>query len=51
MAYTVTGVTALFPKLTRRDLLPYGQAPYELLGHSLGSAVPAFVVVAPMIQE
>lgn len=48
MAYTVTGATALSPALTRRDLLPYGQAPYDLLAHFLGNAVPAFLVVAAL---
>jgi membrane protease YdiL (CAAX protease family) len=46
MAFFVTGVTALVPALTRRDLLPYGQAPYDLLGHLVGSAIPAFIVAA-----
>jgi membrane protease YdiL (CAAX protease family) len=30
--------------MTARDLLPYEQAPYDLLAHVLGSAVPAFIV-------
>jgi uncharacterized protein len=44
MAYVVTVATALSPALTRRDLLPYEQAPYDLAAHVLGSAVPAFFV-------
>ena len=46
MAYTVTVATALSPALTRRDLLPFGHAPYDLLAHILGSAVPAFIVTS-----
>ncbi|HWL64356.1 MAG TPA: type II CAAX endopeptidase family protein [Actinomycetota bacterium] len=45
MAYGVTVVVGLFPALTRRDLLPFDQAPYDWLGHFLGSALPAFIVV------
>ena len=46
MAYVVTVATALSPALTRRDLLPYEHAPYDLLAHVLGSAVPAFIVTS-----
>ena len=46
MAYVVTAATALSPALTRRDLLPYEHAPYDLLAHVLGSAVPAFIVTS-----
>jgi uncharacterized protein len=46
MVYVVTVATALAPVLTRRDLLPYEQAPYDLLAHVLGSAVPAFIVTS-----
>lgn len=48
MAYAVTALTSLSPTLTRRDLLPYGQAPYDLLAHLFGSAVPALVVVSAL---
>lgn len=48
MAFVVTGATWLWPALTRRDLLPYGHAPYDLLGHVVGSAVPAFIVTAAL---
>jgi membrane protease YdiL (CAAX protease family) len=46
MAYAVTVATALSPVLTRRDLLPYDHAPYDLIAHILGSAVPAFIVTS-----
>jgi hypothetical protein len=46
MAYVVTVATALSPALTRRDVLPYEHAPYDLLAHVLGSAVPAFIVTS-----
>ena len=46
MAYVVTVTTALSPVLTRRNLLPYEHAPYDLLAHFLGSAVPAFIVTS-----
>ena len=46
MVYVVNAVTALSPTLTRRDLLPYNQAPYDLLAHIFGIAVPAFIVTA-----
>jgi membrane protease YdiL (CAAX protease family) len=48
MAYVVTVATALSPALTRRDLLPYDHAPYDLLAHIVGSAVPAFIVTAAL---
>lgn len=44
MAYGITILVGLAPALTRRDLLPFDQAPYDWLGHFFGSAVPAFVV-------
>jgi uncharacterized protein len=44
MVYAVNIAVALPPALTRRDLLPFDQAPYDWLGHIFGSAVPAFVV-------
>lgn len=46
MVYIVSVSTALSPALTRRDLLPYDHAPYDLLAHILGSAVPAFIVTS-----
>jgi uncharacterized protein len=46
MVYTVNVAAALSSALTRRDLLPYGHAPYDLLAHILGSAVPAFIVTS-----
>ncbi len=46
MVYVVTAATALSPALTRRDLLPYENAPYDLLAHVVGSAVPAFIVTS-----
>ncbi|MGQ0848209.1 MAG: CPBP family intramembrane glutamic endopeptidase [Actinomycetota bacterium] len=46
MVYGVNVAVALPPALTRRDLLPFGQAPYDWLGHILGSALPAFLVMA-----
>ena len=48
MVYVVNVATALSPALTRRDLLPYGQAPYDLLAHLLGTAIPAFIVTAAL---
>jgi uncharacterized protein len=44
MVYAINIAVALPPALTRRDLLPFDQAPYDWLGHILGSAVPAFGV-------
>ena len=44
MVYAITTATALSPALIRRDLLPYNQAPYDLLAHIVGTAVPAFLV-------
>lgn len=46
MVYGVNIAVALPSTLTRRDLLPFGFAPYDLLGHIVGSALPAFLVVA-----
>lgn len=46
MVYVITTATSLSPALTRRDLLPYGQAPYDLLTHVVGTAIPAFIVTA-----
>jgi len=46
MVYTVNTAVALVPVLTRRDILPFGLAPYESLGPIFGVALPAFVVVA-----
>jgi uncharacterized protein len=46
MVYTVNTAVALSPLLTRRDILPFGLAPYDSLGHILGVALPAFIVVA-----
>jgi membrane protease YdiL (CAAX protease family) len=48
MVYTVNTAVALSPLLTRRDILPFGLAPYDSLGHILGVALPAFLVVAAM---
>jgi CAAX protease family protein len=44
MVYGVNLAVALSPALTRRDLLPFDQAPYDWLGHIFGSAGPAFIV-------
>jgi membrane protease YdiL (CAAX protease family) len=46
MVYAINIAVALPPILTRRDLLPFDQAPYDWLGHIVGSAVPAFLVTA-----
>lgn len=46
MVYGVNIAVALPSILTRRDLLPFDFAPYDLLGHVVGSALPAFLVVA-----
>jgi membrane protease YdiL (CAAX protease family) len=46
MVYTVNTAVALSPLLTRRDILPFGLAPYDSLGHIFGLALPAFIVVA-----
>jgi uncharacterized protein len=48
MVYTVNGAVALSPFLTRRDILPFGLAPYDSLGHIIGVALPAFIVVGAM---
>ena len=48
MVYTINTAGALSPLLTRRDILPFGLAPYDSLGHILGVALPAFLVVAAM---
>lgn len=48
MVYLVNVATALSPALTRRDLLPYSHAPYDLLAHIVGIAFPAFIVTAAM---
>jgi membrane protease YdiL (CAAX protease family) len=48
MVYAVNIAVALVPPLTRRDLLPFGQAPYDWLGHIVGCAVPAFVVMGAL---
>ena len=48
MVYTVNSAVALVPFLTRRDMLPFGLAPYDSLGHIFGVALPAFIVVAAM---
>jgi membrane protease YdiL (CAAX protease family) len=48
MVYVVNLATAFPPSLTRRDLLPYGHAPYDLLSHIVGLAVPAFIVSAAL---
>ena len=45
MVYGVNIAVALPSILTRRDLLPFDFAPYDLLGHYVGSALPAFLVV------
>ena len=45
MVYTVNTAVALVPLLTRRDILPFGLAPYDSLGHIFGVALPAFLVV------
>jgi uncharacterized protein len=49
MVYAINIAVALPPILTRRDLLPFDQAPYDWLGHILGSAVPAFLVTAAVL--
>jgi membrane protease YdiL (CAAX protease family) len=46
MVYAVNCAVALSPLLTRRDILPFGLAPYDSLGHIFGVALPAFIVVA-----
>jgi membrane protease YdiL (CAAX protease family) len=46
MVYAINIAVALPPILTRSDLLPFGQALYDWLGHIVGSAVPAFIVTA-----
>src|SRR5215207_9430954 len=46
MVYTVNAAVALVPVLTRRDILPFGLAPYDSLGHIFGVALPTFIVVA-----
>jgi uncharacterized protein len=46
MVYAVNIAVALSPLLTRRDILPFGLAPYDSLGHIFGVALPAFIVVA-----
>jgi membrane protease YdiL (CAAX protease family) len=46
MVYAINIAVALPPILTRRDLLPFDQAPYDWLGHIVGSALPAFLVTA-----
>jgi uncharacterized protein len=46
MVYAVNTAVALSPLLTRRDILPFGLAPYDSLGHIFGVALPAFIVVA-----
>jgi len=46
MVYGVNIGVAFPPFLTRRDLLPFDLALYDSLGHILGSALPAFLVVA-----
>ncbi len=48
MVFAVNIAVALSPLLTRRDILPFGLAPYDSLGHILGVALPAFIVVAAM---
>jgi uncharacterized protein len=48
MVYTVNCAVALVPVLRRRDILPFDLAPYDSLGHILGVALPAFIVVAAM---
>ncbi|MGH2756767.1 MAG: CPBP family intramembrane glutamic endopeptidase [Actinomycetota bacterium] len=48
MVYAVNIAVALSPALTRRDLLPFDQAPYDWIGHTLGVALPAFIVVAAL---
>jgi len=48
MVYAVNTAVALSPLLTRRDILPFGLAPYDSLGHIFGVALPAFIVVAAM---
>jgi uncharacterized protein len=42
----VNVAVTLSPALTRRGLLPFGQAPYDWLAHIVGSAVAAFVVTS-----
>jgi uncharacterized protein len=46
MVYAINTAVALSPLLTRRDILPFGLAPYDSLGHIFGVALPAFIVVA-----
>jgi uncharacterized protein len=45
MVYIVNTAVALVPLLTRRDILPFGLASYDSLGHILGVALPAFIVM------
>jgi len=49
MVYAINIAVALPPILTRRDLLPFDQAPYDWLGHIVGSALPAFLVTAAVL--
>jgi uncharacterized protein len=48
MVYVINTAVALSPLLTRRDILPFGLAPYDSLGHIFGVALPAFLVVGAM---
>jgi uncharacterized protein len=48
MVYALNTAVAVVPVLTRRDILPFGLAPYDSLGHIFGVALPAFLVVAAM---
>ena len=45
MVYTVNSPVALVPLPTRRDILPFGLAPYDSPGPPAGMALPAFLVV------
>jgi len=48
MVFAVNTAVALSPLLTQRDILPFGLAPYDSLGHIFGVALPAFIVMAAM---
>src|SRR5947209_670489 len=48
MVYAVNIAVELPPFLTRHDIWPFDQALSDPLGHIIGSAVPAFLVIAAM---
>jgi membrane protease YdiL (CAAX protease family) len=45
MTYALNVAFAIPSVLTRRDILPFDQAIYDWLGHLVGTALPAFLVV------